>query len=249
LGDYEKATAYWQESMEISITLGMQHTIAWVFDCLALAAWGQGDLATAQKYLEDAVDLFRAIGIPSAVAMCLAELALVLRSAGEVEQAVALARQAIAIVRDTDNQMMLALSLNYLGAALIGAGDGAAARRALTEAIQLASAGQYTFHLVNAFYYFAELLVLESHNADLPLALERRGLAVTLLSCVRTQTATWQVYKDKAAQLQAEIEGALPAELFSAAVQRGESCTLQEMVNTLLGDVPAALIDDPKQAP
>jgi hypothetical protein len=35
--------------------------------------------------------------------------------------------------------------------------------------------------------------------------------------------------------------------MFSAAVQRGKSCTLQEMMNALLRDEPDALIDDPKQ--
>jgi hypothetical protein len=197
--------------MEICITLGMEHSIAWVFDCLGYVAWCQGDLATAQKYLQDAADLYHALSMSAKVGMCLAEQALVMRSADAMEQAVALARQAVAIVRGTENEMQLALSLNYLGAALIGAGDGAAARRALTEAIRRAWTGQYTFHIVNALYYFAELLVLENRATDLPRSLEHRGLAVTLLSCVRTQIATWQIFKDKAAQLQAEIEGTLPA--------------------------------------
>ena len=62
-----------------------------------------------------------------------------------------------------------------------------------------------------AFYYFAELLILESHSAELPGTTERAGLTVTLLSCVRTHEATWQAFRDKAAQLQASIECALPA--------------------------------------
>jgi len=56
---------------------------------------------------------------------------------------------------------------------------------------------------------------------------------------VRTQPATWQIYKDKAAQLQAEIEGALPAEVRTAAIARGQSCTLEELVNALLSTMEA----------
>ena len=41
--------------------------------------------------------------------------------------------------------------------------------------------------------------MLESRAVNL--ALERKSLAVTLLSFVRPQTATWQIYKEKAAQL------------------------------------------------
>jgi len=138
--------------------------------------------------------------------------------------------------------MMLIQSLNSLGAALIGAGDFAAARQALTEAMQRALVAQYPFFTVIAFYYFAELSVLESHGADLPLALARKSLAVTLLSCVRSQTATWQIYKDKAAQLQAEIAEALPAEMLTTAIARGQTCTLEELASSLLREQADALL-------
>ncbi len=72
--------------------------------------------------------------------------------------------------------------------------------------------------------------------------LERKRTAVALLSCVRTQTATWQIFKDKAAELQAQIEGALPVEMLTAALRQGKSRTMAEMVGTLLGDKPAAQV-------
>ena len=178
----------------------------------------------------------------------MADLALVLVSMGQVERAVALARQAVAITREIDSQMMLTLSLNYLGAALIAAGELVEARRTLIEAIQQAWHYKYFYNVMTAFYYFAELLELESHNAEPHGVLERKSLAVALLSCVRTQTATWQIFRDKAAQLQAEIEGALPAETLTAAIQNGQCQTVEEMVRTLLGDKSDALIDDPTHA-
>ncbi|MFN8490769.1 MAG: hypothetical protein U0350_24470 [Caldilineaceae bacterium] len=232
LGDYAKATAYWLESTPIYTALGMQSALAWALDCQGWTAWCQGDLATAQSYLQEAAELYRTIGMPGGVGMCLAELALVLRSGGAVEQAVAVARQAIAIVCDTENLMTLIVSLYSLGAALINAGDFEGARQALSEAIQRALVAQLPYFVANAFYYFVELLVLESHSANLPLA--RQALAVTLLSCVRTQAATWQIYKEKAAQLQAEIEESLPIDLRVTAVVRGQNCTLEEMVKVLL---------------
>jgi tetratricopeptide (TPR) repeat protein len=234
LGDYTKAIAYWQECIPIYTELGMQGALAWALDGLGRVAWCQGDLATAQSYLQEAAELYRAIGMPSGVAMCLADMVPVLRSGGDVEQAVAVARQAVAIVRDTEDLMMLVLSLNSLGAALISAGDFAAARQALNEALQRLLTAQYPFFTVIAFYYFAELLVLQSHDADLPLALERKSLAVALLSCVRTQPATWQIYKDKAAHLQAEIEEALPIDVLTTAIARGQNSTLEEMASSLL---------------
>ncbi len=221
-GDYELANAYWQESMIVSSVLGMQYNIAWTLDCQGWMAWCQGDLATAQTYLQEAEALYHTMGMSSGVAMCQAELALILRSAGDVGQAVQSARRAIALVRDTGDQMMLVLCLNYLGAALIGSGNCADARAALSEAMRHALPTQHSAFLLNTLYFFAELLVLESRTADARLALEGQALAVTLLSCVRGQTSAWRIFKDKAAQLQAEIEGALPAELCATAIARGQ---------------------------
>ena len=234
-GNYELANAYWKESMTVSTMLEMQNTIAWSLDTQAWAAWCQGDLATAQEYLQDAAALYRAMGSSSGVAMCQAKLALFLCSAGDMSKTVQSVSEAVALVRNSGDQMGLILSLYCLGAVLIGAGDGAAARRALTESIQRAWTTQHLAFLLGAFYYFAELLVQESHAANLPDSLDRQALAFALLSCVRVQHATWQIFKDKAAQLQTQIESALPAEVCAAAIARGKSSTLAEMVNTLLG--------------
>ena len=125
------------------------------------------------------------------------------------------------------------LPFTFLGAALIGAGEHAGARQTLLKVLPWAQKDHVGF-LAIGLYYFAELLVLESQVADLPGPLERGALAMTLLSCVRSQSATWRIFKDKAAQLQAEIEESLPAELCATALARGKSCTLAEMVNAVV---------------
>lgn len=79
------------------------------------------------------------------------------------------------------------------------------------------------------------ILARESRAVNLSLAFAHKSLAVALLSCVRTQPATWPIYKDKAAQLQAAIEEALPANVRATAVACGQSCTLEEMIATPLG--------------
>ena len=102
--------------------------------------------------------------------------------------------------------------------------------------------------MVNPLYHFAELLILESHTTDLSQTLELRSLAVTLLSYVRNHPDAWQIFKDKAAQLQAAIEGMLLVEVRAAAIARGQHCTLEEMVSMLLNGELDALVDDPKEA-
>jgi len=142
--------------------------------------------------------------------------------------------QSLTIARDAGEHMMLPLSLNYYGAALIGSGDTVAARATLLEASQRALAAKFSYFLMNAFYYFAELLVLESKAVKPASALAHKRLAATLLSCVRSHSSTWQIYRDKAAQLQAEIEGEIPMEMLATAIAYGQNATLEEMVATLL---------------
>lgn len=216
--------------MTVSTMLGMQYNIAWTLDCQGWMAWCQGDLATAPQYILDAEALYHAIGMSSGVAMCQAEFALVLRSAGDMAKAVKSASEAVALARKIGDQMTLVLCLNYLGASLIGLGDGAEARRTLTEAIRQVLPTQHIAFLLNTLYYFAELLLLESHAADPLQALEHQVLAVTLLSCVHAHSSTWQIFKDKAAQLQAEIEDVMPAELRTTAIARGQNGALEDLV-------------------
>jgi predicted ATPase len=233
IGDYDTAFANLVEGGEICEELGMQNSLAHAFNNLGLVAWCQGDWAIARAYQQKSMDLYDSLGMVSKVGMVLAEMALVLRSSGDIGQSVEVARQAVAILRGTEDEMMTVLSLNYLGAALIGAGNAQAAREALIEAGRRAWADEFIWFLMTTFYYFAELLVLEGSSSSLPNGHEEKALAVTLLTLVFTHRATWQIYKDKAAQLLAQIEGDLPAEVHAAAIARGQSCTVEEMVSTL----------------
>lgn len=234
LGDYGNANAHWREGLALCRQLELLDERAWVLHCMGFAAWCQGELAAAERNLQEALALSMTAGRQMMIGVCKAELALVLSSVGQVEQAIALAREAVALQREINNQIALTACVTFLGAVLLAAGDLMAARHTLLEAIQRGWNHQIIYSLMLAFYYFVELLVLESHSADLPVALARKGLATRVLSCVRSQTATWQIYRDKAAQLQAEIEDMLPAELRTAAIARGQNCSLEELVKTLL---------------
>ncbi|MFN8490783.1 MAG: tetratricopeptide repeat protein [Caldilineaceae bacterium] len=239
VGDYSTADAYWRDGLVLCEQLDMPHEKAWVLECLGQAAWGEDDLTFAEQYLRQALAIYIEVGKQNGIGFCKAELSWVLSHRGQVEQAIALAQEAVAIQRAIHNQMHLSLSLNYLGVAFLAAGDLHAARKALAEAIQRAWKHGYLFNLMNGFYYVAELLVQESQTLDRPAALEHQALAVAALHCVRTHKATWKFFKDKAARLQAKIERMLPAEVRTAAIERGTGSTLDEMVNAVLGAVGA----------
>lgn len=234
LGDYATATAYWREDLALCEQFDLPNEKAWALESLGFLAWFQGEMATAEQSLRAALVLYTELGRQSMIGACQAELSLVLSSVGQMGQALTMAQEAVAVTRAVNSQMMLTVSLNHLGAVLVRAGDLVAARATLLEAIQHGWQNQYLFFLMEGFYFFADLLVRESDATALPDALDRKALALTLLSCVRNQPATWQSFKDKAAQLQAEIEGALPVELRTAAIARGQSCSLEDLVKMLL---------------
>ncbi|MEZ4867858.1 MAG: tetratricopeptide repeat protein [Caldilineaceae bacterium] len=236
IGDYPAADAYWREGLALCEQLAMPLEKAWILDCLGQAAWVEDDLTFAEQCVRQALAIYTEVGHQKGIGFCKAELSWVLTHRGQVEQAIALAQEAVAIERTANNQMHLSLSFNYLGVALLAAGDLKAARKALVEAIQRAWQHGYLFMLMIGFYYAAELLVQESQTLELPSALQLQALAVTTLIYVRTHKATWRFYKDKAAQLQAKIEEALPGDLCAAAIACGQSCTLEEMVNVLLAE-------------
>ncbi|MCE7979599.1 MAG: hypothetical protein DYG89_00285 [Caldilinea sp. CFX5] len=238
-GDYPVARAYWREGLALCEQLALPFEKAWLLDCIGNDAWVEGDLPFAGQCVREALTIYTETGHQRGIAFCKAELGWVLTNMGQVEQALPLTQEAVAIARAADTQMVLTLCLNYLGVALMAAGDLTGARRALSEAIHRAWEHGYLYNLMNAFYYVAELFVLESTSLDRPLALERQTLAITTLSCVRTQVTTWHFFKDKAAQLQAQIVGALPADLCATAIAHGQTATVAAMVATLLGAAAA----------
>jgi DNA-binding NarL/FixJ family response regulator len=235
LGDHALADACWQEGIVLCDQLGLRGENAWPLDCLGFAAWCRGDMASAEHYITEALAIYTEVGRQAHIGMCMVELALVLASTGRVQQAVALGRQAVATTRNIDGQMMLIISLDYLGAVLLAAGEFEEARVTLLEAIRRAWDQQYLFSLMIAFYYFAELLLLESHHVGPEGALERKRLAVALLSRMRTEPATWRAFQDKAEGLQASVKCDLPAALYRSAVAAGQNQAVGQLVNTLLG--------------
>lgn len=234
VGDYAAASAYLREGLALCEELDLPNEKAWAVNSLGYIAWSVGELAAAERLYLEALSIYTALGRQGGASMCKAYLSLVLADVGRVAEAIALAQESVATTRALNNQMMLTLSLDWLSAAYLAAGDWAAAHDALVEVIQRAWEHGYLAQLMNAFYYMAEWLVAEKRNLDSPSALEYKALAVTVLSFVHPQKETWQFFKDKAAQLQAEIEGALPADVCVTAIARGQSCTLEEMVATLL---------------
>ena len=234
LGDYASAGACLQEGLELCEQLGLRSEKASALESKGFAAWCQGDIVAAERYIDQSLAIYNELGRRTLFDMCLADLTPVLISKGEVQRAIAGAQHAVAMMRSVDGQSMLTASLCYLGAALIAAGDLVEARDALIEAIRRAQQYEYINFAMTAFYYFAELLVVESLGLEPAAALEHRCGAVELLTCVRTHIQAWQIFRDKATALLGEIAPLLPPAVLAAAEEIGEKRTIAELVDVLL---------------
>ncbi|MEZ4726093.1 MAG: hypothetical protein R3E79_03045 [Caldilineaceae bacterium] len=236
-GDYPLARAYWREGMALCEQLALPFEKAWLLDCIGNDAWVADDMPFAEQCVREALTIYTEVGHQRGIAFCKAELGWVLTSVGQVEQAITLTQEAVTIAQAVNSQMVLTLCLNYVGVALMAAGDLPAACSALMEAIQRAWAHRYLYNLMTAFYYVAELFMAENHNVDSLSALECNALAVTVLSFVCIQPATWHFFKDKAAQLQAKIAASLPADVCATAIACGQNATVEEIVDKILDAV------------
>lgn len=233
-GDYAAASDYLHEGLALCEELNLPSEKAWALNSLGYLAWSRGEMATAEHLYHEALSLYTALGLQAGVGMCKADMSLVLIDVGRVVEAIPLIQEAVAIMRAVNNRMMLTVELSWLSVAYLAAGDLAAAHDTLVEVIQRAWEHRYIAQLMNAFYFAAEWLVAENRSVDSASILECKSLAVSVLTFMRSQTETWQFFKEKATQLQAEIAEALPADLCAAAIARGQSCTVEEIVNAVL---------------
>ena len=91
---------------------------------------------------------------------------------------------------------------------------------------------------MNIVFYFAMLLMKESHGAASPEPFDpqKKTKALELLATVISHPATWQPIKDRATRLQAQLEADLPREVVTAALERGKTRQLAEVVAELVGE-------------
>jgi len=92
--------------------------------------------------------------------------------------------------------------------------------------------------VVNALVRWAALVVKESdvlgHNN--PTRAEKREQAIEILALVLRLPTSWQIYKDSAARLLAELQTELSPEVVTAAQERGKSRSLDEVVAEIVGE-------------
>jgi tetratricopeptide (TPR) repeat protein len=240
LGGYQESEVYWQESLIIYEKIGNQRGVAVSLGFLGWVAWcmGESGLSQAIDYYQKALTIYRQIGYRTGISVSCGDLAVAIGESGNYELAIQFGLEGLAVAKEIGEIRYITYNLYSLGAATCGLGNFQASRNYLTEALHLAWEAQHIDNIMNILFYFATLLVKESDMAASPepFDLQKRTTVLELLAIVIGHPAPWQPIKDRAARLQAQLEADLPPEVVTAALERGKSRPLAEVVAEIMGE-------------
>lgn len=236
LGEYAEAEARYREALSIFESLDNRHGAAEALDGLGWIAWCQEDFDEASRHYERSLAAMRELGLRRILANTLCDMAILANEQQEFSRAEAISKEGLDLANQLGSDVYRVPYLCCLGWAIRGSGDYADGRRLLNEAIRLAHETELWPPVAMILYEYAQLLVAESEataTQERP-GLQRKTLALELLTFVRTLPSTWQAICDRAARLQTKLEAALPEDLVASAVARGNEYTLDRVVNKLL---------------
>jgi predicted ATPase/Tfp pilus assembly protein PilF len=182
-GDYAKAKATIEESLQLSRESEDKEGIASALLVLANVVWVQGDFAAARATYEELMIHYQELGDKHAVAVVLTNLGNAVIRTGDYAAARRYEEESVAIFRELGDHRSLVMALNNLGVVAEEQGDRDAARRFYEECISLSrQLGEKTFivyalnglghvlclqgDLSLAWRYYRESLILAQQTAE-----------------------------------------------------------------------------------
>ena len=138
-GEFSRAAELYQECRALDNKIGDRMGLHLELLGLGNIACDQGDVAGIRKYIEPSLTFFRELSIHWAVGFCLHNLALAAYFEGELTESYRLVNESVALFRVLNNDAGLAEALVTLGKVLQAQSDRAAAHKAVTEGLRLAS--------------------------------------------------------------------------------------------------------------
>src|SRR5215207_4485639 len=101
LGDYEKASELYEESMDLFREQGDKQSLAYCLNNLAMVVHSQGDLGRAAQLTEEAVALQRELGTRGGVSMGLCNLGWIALLQDDLSKAADLYRESLSLAWDS----------------------------------------------------------------------------------------------------------------------------------------------------
>jgi non-specific serine/threonine protein kinase len=207
---------------------------------IGLAKWFQGELSEAAQAYEQALAHYRHAGaVNSLTALALCDLGTIVALQGDTERAVALCQECIAICQARGEQWARGWGLYELAFARWLQHDLPQVIAHTKEALRLKGA----LHDQVGVAWCVEMLAwVAAAEDDAQRAAVLFGMGDTLWEQIGggSWLAGWGTAREMRSQCRAKTRDALGGPAFEAAVQRGESFTLDEAVAYTLGEREAA---------
>ena len=137
-GEYDEATGYLEESLEIARELAEREQIIDTLESLGFAELGRGRLEAARGHAEEALALARETGDQRKLASALNAVAQMRRADGDVSGAEPLYEEVVTLGRGLDDQELVAIGLLNLAMIYVARGAHDDGRVALCEIIAIA---------------------------------------------------------------------------------------------------------------
>jgi predicted ATPase/DNA-binding CsgD family transcriptional regulator len=237
-GDLAAARQYAQRACAILEETGERWFMAYCLNELGNVARAQGDYATARQHFQASYAIRQAFDDPEGMAVALnhlGKIALLQENYAEAEERY---RDSLTIYRQIGDRGGLATSLNGLAATACALGNYLAACQYFREALEIASDIHFVPLILSNLVGIGQLLVYARQP--------ERG--VELLALTRYHPASERETRDWAQHFLDRYQAQLAPDLFSAAVQRGQSSDLETVTATLQAEL-AALEFSPEVAP
>jgi tetratricopeptide (TPR) repeat protein len=261
---YGEAEQYLERAATLARERDDPAGMALALGILSCQAFDRGNDGEAERYAEDSLTLFRKLGDRDGIADALTTLGGVAWLRGEHDEGKRYFAESLAISREIGNQFGVAIGLNNLGEAACGLGQCEEALRYYEEALailrELGLPGSET--LLNlgrthaelgedgiAWEYVREALKGSSASGAVPVALGgvgqvaslrakagRYGPAAEMLGLVLGHPALDAENRLHADPILALLREALPADELEAALERGKSLDLEQVVAEILDE-------------
>jgi tetratricopeptide (TPR) repeat protein len=228
-GEYQESKQHNEEMLTLSKEIGDQRGIAGSLGSLGIVTYGLRDFQKSREFILESIALYKELGHSWGVADRLGDLGELALAMGEYTQAAQFAQESNAVYARVVGEFHN-WGLRVIGNAALGLGDLQTARKYLCLSLQHALKIHRWGHALLVLVVIAGLLAKEGKE-------ER---AFELLALVMSHRASWQMGKDKALPLIAELEAKLPPEVVAAAQARGLArdldATIQELLTELEGE-------------
>jgi tetratricopeptide (TPR) repeat protein len=225
LGEYKRGRELHLEMLQLCQETGSQGGIARALGDLGVDAVGLQEYERAHELFGQSLAIYREIGNAMGMYDALGDLAEAANALGDYAQAELHVREAFRVLPKGEADFDRG-SWEYrnLGVSACGLGNYADARRHLRRSLDLAVAAQMPSRHLLTFVGVARVLAKQGEKKN----------ALELLALVTHHRFSWQLAKDQAAPLIAELETELPPEVVAAAWARGRARDLYATVAELL---------------